>query len=146
MLAEVLYQCLNLYTVLYWVRISDLTSLQQHPAGVLLWFHAGSSPGFRCSFPRCRGRAAWLNRPRCTHHRRRNSSASTESWTQKTQGEYIKKPVLRKVTPSQEEIWVSGTEIYLHYLQERVIFTPANFTQKQQWEECLPVLSLPLPT
>ena len=58
-----------------------LRSSQRHPAAALLWFHAGSSPGCQCSSPRCRGRAAWLNRPRCTHHPRRNSSASTASWT-----------------------------------------------------------------
>lgn len=71
-------------------RNSVLTSLQQHLAGALLWFHAGSSPGFQCSFPRCRGHAAWLNQPRCTPHHQRNNSVSKESWTQIIQMRDIK--------------------------------------------------------
>lgn len=54
--------------------------LQRHPTGAPLWSHAGSSPGFQCSSPKCRGRAAWPTQPRCIHHHRRSSSASRESW------------------------------------------------------------------
>lgn len=59
--------------------VVEIWTLQQHPTGALLWFHVGSSPGFQCSFPKCRGHAAWLNQPRCIHHHQKSSSASTES-------------------------------------------------------------------
>lgn len=54
--------------------------LQRHPTAAPLWFRGGSSPGFRCSFPKYREHAAWPSRPRCIHHPRRSSSASRESW------------------------------------------------------------------
>ena len=83
---NIVCQCLYLRTVSQFLR-----SLPPHPAAALLWFHEGSSPGCRCSSPRCRARAAGQNRPRCTRHRRRNSNASTESWMQNKQIEYISK-------------------------------------------------------
>lgn len=61
--------CLGLY----------ILSLQQHPAGVLLWFHVGSSPDFQCSSPKCRERAAWPNRPRCIRRHQKSNSASRGS-------------------------------------------------------------------
>lgn len=54
--------------------------LQRHPTAAPLWFRVGSSPGFQCSFPRYRERAAWPSQPRCIHHHRRSSSASRGSW------------------------------------------------------------------
>lgn len=73
-----------MHSVLSWITVSR--SLQQHPVAALLWFHAGSLQGYRCSSPRCRGRVALLNRPQCTRHPQRNSSASTVSWAQTGQG------------------------------------------------------------
>lgn len=56
-----------------------ILALQQHPAGVLLWFHGGSSPDFQCSSPKCRERAAWPNRPRCIRRHQKSNSASRGS-------------------------------------------------------------------
>lgn len=141
-----------LYTVFYWARIWVLTSLQQHPAAALLWFHAGSSPGCRYSSPRCRGHAAWLNQPRCTRHRRRNSSASTESWTQKTGGghENQRKGQMQcykmhfPASVKPQKLWFQALKFSqsLRYLKELVSFTPTLV----KLGECLPILPLQFPT
>lgn len=55
-------------------------SLRPRPATVRLACRAGSSPGCRCSSPRCRGHVAGLSQQRCTRRPRRSSSASMESW------------------------------------------------------------------